>query len=134
MDVVNLGSAEGFSYSSPSKSEISIVLVKEWKTKFISVENNSEEFLLTEGELEQVLAIAPFLDRDILTEEDFKTILNFLQTHPEYQSLITPQQEYFPFSPNPVVGSSSSHPLEELYLKVLLLIYLISLLNKIKLN
>ena len=40
--------------------------------------------MLTEGELEQVLVIAPSLDRDVLTEEEFKTILNFLQTHPEY--------------------------------------------------
>ena len=69
---------------------------------------------MTEGELEQVLAIAPFLDRDIFTEEDSKTILNFLQTHPEYQSLVTPQQEYFPFSPNPAIGSYSSHPLKEI--------------------
>ena len=62
MDVFNLGSTEGFSYSSPSKSEISTVLVKEEETEFLSVEKKSEEFLLTEGELEQVLAIAPFLD------------------------------------------------------------------------
>ena len=70
--------------------------------------------MLTKGELEKLLAIAPFIDRDILTEKDFNTILNFLQTDPEYQSLVTPQQEYFPFFPNPVVGSSSSHPLEEI--------------------
>ena len=59
------------------------------------------------------MVIAPFLDRDILTEEDFKTISNFLQTHPEYKSLVTPQQFFFPFSPNPAAGSSSSHPFEE---------------------
>ena len=84
VNVVNLGSAEGFSYSSPSKSEISFVLVKEGETEFPSVEKKSEDFLPTERELEQVLAIASFLDRDILTEEDFKTILNFLQTHLGY--------------------------------------------------
>ena len=78
MQVVNLGSAEGFSCSSPSKSKISTVLVKEGETEFLTVENKSKEFVLTEGELEHVLAIAPFLDSDILTEEDFKTILNFL--------------------------------------------------------
>lgn len=111
--IVNLGSAEGFSYSSPSKSEISTVLVKEGQTEFLIVDKKSKQFMLTKGKLKQVLAIAPFLDRDILTEEDFKTILNFLQNHPEYQSLVTPQQEYFPFFPNPAVGSSSSHPLKE---------------------
>ena len=58
------------------------------------------------------MAIAPFLNRDVLTEEDFKTILNFLQNHPEYQSLITSQQENFPLSQNPADGSSSSHQLE----------------------
>ena len=59
------------------------------------------------------MTIAPFLDRDVLTEEYFKSILSFLQTHPEYKSFITPQQVYFLLSRNPVVGSSSSHPLEE---------------------
>ena len=60
MGVFNLGSAEGFSYSSPSKSEISTFLVKEKETKFLSVEKKSEEFVPTKGELEQVLAIPPF--------------------------------------------------------------------------
>ena len=52
VDVVNLGSNEGFYYSSTSKYEISIVLVKEEETEFLSVEKKSEEFVLTEGELE----------------------------------------------------------------------------------
>lgn len=63
--------------------------------------------MLTEWELEKVLEIAPFLDRDILTEEDIKTIMSFLQTHLEYQSSFSPQQEYFPFSQNLAIFSSS---------------------------
>ena len=38
VDVVNLGSVESFSYSLPSKSEISTVLVKEEKPEFLSVD------------------------------------------------------------------------------------------------
>ena len=68
MDIVSLGSTKIFSYSSPSKSEISIVLVKEEETEFLSVDKKSKEFVLTEGELEQVFTISPFLYRDILTE------------------------------------------------------------------
>lgn len=98
LDVVNLGSAEIFSHSSLSKSEISTIPFKEEKIEFLIVNKESKEFVLTEGELEKILEISPFLYRDVLTEEYFKTILNFLQTHHEYLSFITPRQEYFYFS------------------------------------
>ena len=45
MDVVNLGLAESFSHSSPSKSEISTISVKEEKIEFLSVNKESEEFV-----------------------------------------------------------------------------------------
>ena len=41
VDIVNLGLATSFSYSSPSKFEISTILVKEGETEFLSVEKNS---------------------------------------------------------------------------------------------
>ena len=55
-----------------------------------SERSKSESFVLTEEQLEQVLQIAPFLNRTILTEEDIKFILDFWQLNPNYNPFLHP--------------------------------------------
>ena len=51
-----------------------------------SQEEESGSF--SELELEQVLEVAPYLNREILTEEDIKSVLDLLHQNPEIQSVI----------------------------------------------
>ena len=81
VDDVSLDSAESISLSSLSKLETNINPMKEDKSEVLGVNEENqklETFLLIEWELEQVLEIAPFLDRAILNEEDIKKSISFL--------------------------------------------------------
>ena len=72
-----------------------------------SVEEESFGFL--ELELEQVLEVAPYLNREILTEEDIKSVLSLLHQNPEIQSVIQSHQDLTSSFQNLSIGSSSSY-------------------------
>ena len=60
-------------------------------------ESQEEESNISELELEQVLEVAPYLNREILTEEDIKSVLSLLHQNPEIQSIIRTHQDLTSF-------------------------------------
>lgn len=62
---------------------------------FSSFEESQEEELsiFSELELQQVLEVAPYLNREILTKEDIKSVLSLPHQNPEIQSVIRSHQD-----------------------------------------
>ena len=72
-----------------------------------SIEEESSGF--SKLELEQVLEVAPYLNKEILIEEDIKTVLILLHQNPEIQSVIKSHQDLTSSFQNLSIGSSSSY-------------------------
>ena len=95
-------------YSSSSKFEIlKEEEVIELSSSFESQEEESGSF--SKLELEQALEVAPYLNREILTEEDIKSVLDLLRQNPEIQSVIRTHQDLTSSFQNLSIGPSTPY-------------------------
>ena len=64
----------------------------EFSSSFEEIQEE-ESGSFSELELEQVLEVAPYLNREILTEEDIRSVLSLLHQNPKILSVIRSHQD-----------------------------------------